>query len=202
MPVKKPETPKFAITQTTPANPYERDGNWWFYDEAGCENGPYGDEATAALELERYCEAYLQERKNDVQVTSVTNLRSAKGSCTSIPKAHGIFLAFHGSPMEVSLANYIGYLQNGPLKVDVVVVDPATELHVNAKEPEVREVQAPIGHEHERWVVGKDGNIFKGGKIILTREGGTVDRRVSHEDLVKALEIYHRHYGHKQKSNE
>lgn len=47
-------------------------------------------------------------------------------------------------------------------------------------------------HHQNHWTVVK-GNIFKDGRIILTREGGTVDHRVSHADLVKALEIWEQH---------
>ena len=37
------------------------------------------------------------------------------------------------------------------------------------------------------------GNVFKNGQIILTKEGGTVDHRVSHADLKTALELWHMH---------
>lgn len=46
---------------------------------------------------------------------------------------------------------------------------------------------------HHHWVISKDGNVFKDGVIILTRDGGTVDHRVSHDDLVHALELWREH---------
>lgn len=36
-------------------NPYERDGKWFFYDEMGCEYGPYKSQQKAARELKSYC---------------------------------------------------------------------------------------------------------------------------------------------------
>jgi hypothetical protein len=45
-------------------NPYEHEGRWWFYDDAGYGNGPYEDETTAALELKRRSTRHVSPRSS------------------------------------------------------------------------------------------------------------------------------------------
>jgi hypothetical protein len=56
--------PKFSIDteQCRRPNPYEREGKWWFYDEADSEHGPYDDRVTACVELHKYVDTYLHEK--------------------------------------------------------------------------------------------------------------------------------------------
>lgn len=46
-----PETP---TTNEPTSNVYERDGEWYFYDETEDEHGPFLDEAEAKCESARY----------------------------------------------------------------------------------------------------------------------------------------------------
>jgi hypothetical protein len=156
MPVKKPEGPKFAVTQASPANPYERDGKWWFYDETGCEYGPYRDEATASLELKHYCEIYLQAVR-DMRGMPVAQIGGGELVSHEAHGTHGMFLNFYGPVTKESIANYVGFLQNGPIKVGVTLVDPATELYVNARKPTAQPNPTEIAFEFINVVVA----VFK-----------------------------------------
>jgi len=41
-----------------PPNPFEKDGKWYWWDEAGDQNGPYDSEEEASKKMHEYA-AYL-----------------------------------------------------------------------------------------------------------------------------------------------